>query len=94
MFQIGFFSNKAFLFSVGGSIISQLMVIYFQPLQKVFQTEAISLVDLLLIVAMTSSVWVVSEVKKFLEQSLSVGPLYKRSKSAFFNTNSKVDHFV
>jgi Ca2+-transporting ATPase len=43
VFQIGLFSNKAFLFSVGGSIISQLLVIYFQPLQKIFQTEPISL---------------------------------------------------
>ena len=43
VFQIGLFSNKAFLFSVGGSIIGQLLVIYAPPLQKIFQTEPISL---------------------------------------------------
>lgn len=43
VFQIGFFTNKAFLFSVGGSIIGQLLVIYAPPLQKIFQTEPISL---------------------------------------------------
>lgn len=41
--EIGFFTNKAFLLSVGGSLIGQLLVIYFPPLQKVFQTESISL---------------------------------------------------
>jgi P-type Ca2+ transporter type 2C len=43
VFEIGFFSNKMFLFSVGGSILSQMLVIYFPPLQKVFQTEPLSL---------------------------------------------------
>lgn len=42
VFEIGFFTNKAFLFSVGGSLIGQLLVIYFPPLQRVFQTESIS----------------------------------------------------
>jgi len=42
--EIGLFTNKAFLFSVGGSLIGQLLVIYFPPLQKVFQTESISFI--------------------------------------------------
>jgi Ca2+-transporting ATPase len=72
VFQIGFFANKAFLFSVGGSIISQLLVIYFPPLQRVFQTESISLKDLLFIILLTSSVWIVSEVKKFIENGFTI----------------------
>lgn len=67
IFEIGFLTNKAFLLSVGGSIIGQLLVIYFPPLQKVFQTESISLTDLLSIIMLTSSVWLVSEAKKFIE---------------------------
>jgi len=72
VFQIGLFSNKAFLFSVGGSIIGQLLVIYAPPLQKIFQTEPISLSDLLSIVLLTSSVWIVSEVKKFFENGMKI----------------------
>lgn len=64
--QIGLFSNKMFLIAVGGSLVGQLLVIYFPPLQAVFQTEALSVVDLLFLVALTSSVFVVSEIKKVI----------------------------
>jgi len=43
VFTIGLFTNKMFLIAVTGSVIGQLAVIYFQPLQMVFQTEALSL---------------------------------------------------
>lgn len=69
IFEIGFFTNKTFLLSVGGSIIGQLLVIYFPPLQRVFQTESISLTDMFSIIMLTSSVWLVSEAKKFVESS-------------------------
>ena len=41
VFEIGLFSNKMFLGAVVGSLIGQLLVIYFPPLQSVFQTEAL-----------------------------------------------------
>ena len=43
IFSIGFFTNRMFLYAVGGSIMGQMMVIYFPPLQRVFQTEALSI---------------------------------------------------
>ncbi|XP_053934894.1 calcium-transporting ATPase type 2C member 2 isoform X2 [Cuculus canorus] len=39
IFEIGFFRNRMFLYSVLGSFLGQLAVIYVPPLQKVFQTE-------------------------------------------------------
>lgn len=39
IFEIGFLRNPMFLYSVLGSILGQLAVIYIPPLQKVFQTE-------------------------------------------------------
>ncbi|EFB21504.1 hypothetical protein PANDA_014598, partial [Ailuropoda melanoleuca] len=39
IFEIGFLRNPMFLYSVLGSILGQLAVIYVPPLQKVFQTE-------------------------------------------------------
>lgn len=39
IFEIGFLRNHMFLYSVLGSLLGQLAVIYVPPLQKVFQTE-------------------------------------------------------
>lgn len=39
IFEIGFLRNHMFLYSVLGSVLGQLAVIYVPPLQKVFQTE-------------------------------------------------------
>jgi Ca2+-transporting ATPase len=49
---------------VGGSLFGQLLVIYFPPLQHVFQTEALHAWDLLFIVLLTSSVFWVDEIRK------------------------------
>ncbi|KAG1714071.1 Calcium-transporting ATPase type 2C member 1 [Nymphon striatum] len=69
VFTIGFFSNKMFLYTVSFSVIGQMLVIYFPPLQSVFQTEALPLKDILMLVALTSSVFVVSEFKKLFERN-------------------------
>ena len=42
IFMIGFFSNKMFLVAVTLSVIGQLLVVYFPPLQRIFQTEALT----------------------------------------------------
>lgn len=42
IFELGLFSNHFFLYAVGGSLVGQLAVIYFPPLQSVFQTEALN----------------------------------------------------
>lgn len=41
--EIGLFRNRMFCLAVTGSILGQLFVIYFPPLQAVFQTEALHL---------------------------------------------------
>lgn len=68
--QIGLFSNKMFLLAVGFSLVGQLAVIYFPPLQMVFQTEALTVWDLVFLVTLTSSVFIVSELKKWFERSM------------------------
>ncbi|EZA51926.1 hypothetical protein DMN91_007577 [Ooceraea biroi] len=70
IFTIGLWSNKMFLVAVTLSVIGQMFVIYFPPLQKIFQTEALTARDLLFLVALTSSVFVISEIKKFIERQL------------------------
>ncbi|XP_034831378.1 calcium-transporting ATPase type 2C member 1 isoform X2 [Maniola hyperantus] len=70
VFQIGFFSNKMFLIAVTLSLVGQMLVIYFPPLQRVFQTEALTGHDLIFLVCLTSSVFIVSEIKKLIERTL------------------------
>jgi len=58
------YENPTFVYAVGGSIIGQLAVIYFKPLQEIFQTEALSLPDILLILLLSSSVLVLDTIRK------------------------------
>jgi Ca2+-transporting ATPase len=63
--RLRLFSNKLFNFAVSGSLIGQLLVIYLPFLQKVFQTEAIGLGDLIRLVILASSVFWVDEARKW-----------------------------
>nr|XP_014350574.1 PREDICTED: calcium-transporting ATPase type 2C member 2 [Latimeria chalumnae] len=68
VFEIGLFRNHMFLYSVLGSILGQMAVIYTPPLQKIFQTENLSAVDLLVLTGLASSVFIVSEFVKLIEK--------------------------
>ncbi|OXU26721.1 hypothetical protein TSAR_000378 [Trichomalopsis sarcophagae] len=70
IFTIGLLSNKMFLVAVTLSVVGQMLVIYFPPLQRIFQTEALFMKDLVFLVALTSSVFIISELKKLLERRL------------------------
>uniref|UniRef100_A0A8C0IJJ0 Calcium-transporting ATPase n=1 Tax=Bubo bubo TaxID=30461 RepID=A0A8C0IJJ0_BUBBB len=68
IFEIGFFRNRMFLYSVLGSFLGQLAVIYVPPLQKIFQTENLGVLDLLFLTGLASSVFIVSEFVKLCEK--------------------------
>ncbi|XP_046544121.1 calcium-transporting ATPase type 2C member 1-like [Haliotis rubra] len=86
IFQVGFLTNKVFLVAVGGSIIGQLLVIYFPPLQAVFQTEALHATDFLFLIALTSSVFVVSEIRKFVQRAQLKKQRLKQEKSYYMDS--------
>ncbi|QIW99773.1 hypothetical protein AMS68_005291 [Peltaster fructicola] len=65
-------SNTMFNYAVLGSLLGQAMVIYFPPLQHVFQTEALSLLDLIKLVIMASTVLWVDEARKWWEKQKSM----------------------
>ncbi|XP_078365360.1 calcium-transporting ATPase type 2C member 1-like [Oculina patagonica] len=71
IFQVGFFTNRMFLYAVGGSLMGQMLVIYFPPLQAVFLTEALYFTDILLLVCVASSVFLVDEIRKMVLRTLS-----------------------
>uniref|UniRef100_A0A8C4K1G8 Calcium-transporting ATPase n=1 Tax=Dromaius novaehollandiae TaxID=8790 RepID=A0A8C4K1G8_DRONO len=66
--EIGFFRNRMFLYSVLGSFLGQLAVIYVPPLQKIFQTENLAVLDLLFLTGLASSVFIMSELIKLCEK--------------------------
>ncbi|KAJ4303743.1 High affinity Ca2+/Mn2+ P-type ATPase-like protein [Kalmusia sp. IMI 367209] len=66
--EIQVFGNKMFNYAVAGSLIGQLMVIYFPPLQSIFQTEALGLVDVIHLIAVASCVFWADEGRKWLKK--------------------------
>ncbi|KAF2134823.1 calcium-transporting P-type ATPase-like protein [Dothidotthia symphoricarpi CBS 119687] len=63
--EIGIFDNKMFNYAVAGSLVGQMMVVYFPPLQHVFQTEALGLLDLCHLAAVASCVFWADEGRKW-----------------------------
>ncbi|CAG2058131.1 unnamed protein product, partial [Timema podura] len=70
IFSIGLLSNRMFLLAVTLSVVGQLFVIYFPPLQMVFQTEALTLGDIVFLTSLTSTVFIFSELKKLVERQI------------------------
>ena len=70
--EIEVFGNKMFNYAVAGSLIGQMMVVYFPPLQRVFQTEPLALADLIHLVAVASCVFWADEGRKYLKRRKAV----------------------
>eukprot|EP00986_Skeletonema_menzelii_P000265 scaffold67_cov155-Skeletonema_menzelii.AAC.39 len=86
-YEISPFSNPPFLWAMLFSVVGQFCVIYFPPLQAVFQTEALSFGDLMLIVCLSSTVLLLDTIrKKFLKQYCTDG---RRRRSVFSGLRGK-----
>jgi P-type Ca2+ transporter type 2C len=95
-YELNFFSNPAFLWSVGGSIMGQFLVVYWSPLQEVFQTEALSFQDLLYIIFLSSFVlWLDTLRKNFFHHIFSDGyntsPRARKFDSSMVRSRSFLD---
>lgn len=66
--EIKLFGNKMFNYAVAGSLMGQLCVIYLPFLQRVFQTEALGLTDLLGMIVLASTVFWADEGRKYMEK--------------------------
>ncbi|KAI6178617.1 Calcium-transporting ATPase [Aphelenchoides besseyi] len=73
IWEIGLLRNRMFCFAVTGSVICQLLVIYVAPLQRVFQTEALHVSDLIFLTLLTSTVFIFNEAKKYYELRMKRG---------------------
>ncbi|MBU7044465.1 MAG: HAD-IC family P-type ATPase [Theionarchaea archaeon] len=67
LFSIGLFSNRWLLGAIGGAILLQLLAIYSPPGQLIFNTTALSGLDWVLILSVTSSILIVDEILKQLK---------------------------
>lgn len=66
VFEIPWNSNPAFLAAAAFSLLGQLLVIYFPPLQKIFRTVSLSFVDILFMVFLASTMVLLDVVRKKL----------------------------
>ncbi|KAF4029202.1 Cation transporting ATPase C-terminal domain [Phytophthora infestans] len=89
IFEIGILSNTFFVYAVGASLLGQLLVIYFPPLQATFQTEALTLGDLLYICCIASSVLVFDEIRKWWQVRILRGAMRSASIAAGFKPKKR-----
>ncbi|RCK65419.1 Calcium-transporting ATPase 1 [Candida viswanathii] len=64
IFELGM-TNQMFNFAVIGSLIGQFCAVYVPFFQSIFQTEALSLSDILHLILLTSTVFIVDEGRKW-----------------------------
>lgn len=68
LFKIGLFSNKPLIGAVLLTVILQLSVVYIPTLNSIFQTEPLSLKELLLTIFISSVIFFFIEIEKFLKR--------------------------
>jgi Ca2+-transporting ATPase len=73
IFFIGFFSNSMYNYAFTFCVVGQGLVVYAPFFQDIFQTEALGLYDLIVLVVLSSSVLWVDEVRKWRENVMVVG---------------------
>ena len=78
--EVKLHSNRMFNYAIAGSLIGQGAVIYFPFFQRVFQTQALSVRDILYLVMVASCVFWTDEIRKFLIRD-------KAHISTFYSTN-------
>ncbi|ORX83353.1 PMR1-type calcium-transporting P-type ATPase [Anaeromyces robustus] len=66
IFKIGLFSNKAFIWAAGLSLLGTFIVVYVPFFQQIFQTEPLALHDILHLTLLSSFVLIFDEIRKFI----------------------------
>ena len=72
--KVGLFTNNMFLYTVGGSLLGQLLIVYMPHLQVLFQMEALTSLDLDFLFCLCSSVLHLDGVRKLMRDCSSVSP--------------------
>jgi len=72
IFKIGLFSNQAFIWAAGLSLLGTFAVVYIPFFQQIFQTEPLSFHDLLHLTLIASCVLVIDEIRKLIDNKSEV----------------------
>jgi len=90
-YQLDLFGNASFLWAIAGSVIGQMAVIYFPPLQEVFQTCSLSFGDICFILLLSSSILMLDTLRKKLFSRIFVeDALPRTSKKEDLNPLSEI----
>ena len=68
LFQIGLFTNRPLVLAIAVTIAAQLAVIYVPAFNAIFETEPLTIVELLMCFAIGSTVFFAVEIEKFLRR--------------------------
>ncbi len=68
LFQIGLFSNRPLIAAIAITIFSQLAVIYIPVFNEIFKTQPLTATELLMCVAISSTVFFAVEIEKFVRR--------------------------
>lgn len=68
LFQMGIFSNPQLIFAILLTFVLQMAVVYVPFLQDIFKTQALSLNELIICIALSSVVFWAVEIEKFLKR--------------------------
>lgn len=97
-YELSIFENQTFAWAIGASLFGQLLVVYFPPLQKVFQTESLRLIDLLYILMLSSTVLLLDTIRKkffihyFSDSSLISMKVLEKKYSIHGHSNDLIFH--
>jgi Ca2+-transporting ATPase len=64
LFKIGLFSNRSMVWAIVGTMVLQLAVIYVPFLQRIFNTQSLTWLELLIAGGFAALAWVIVEVQK------------------------------
>jgi Ca2+-transporting ATPase len=68
----GLLSNKTLLLAVGVAFFLQMITIYVPVLNVVFHTQPLNLVEMVLVLCVSSLVFVAVEIEKWVKRRMSV----------------------
>jgi Ca2+-transporting ATPase len=73
LFKVGIFTNKYLWGAILFTTFIHLWVIYYEPLQRIFGTTALSLEEWLIILSMSLTVFIAEEIRKFIFRHKNFG---------------------
>ena len=72
LFKIGLFTNQKLILATGVSFLLQMMVVYVPFFQKIFKTEALGLLDWVLVIIISSfPLWAMEITKRVYKKGVS-----------------------